>query len=411
MNEFDLIIIGAGPAGLICAIEAADPETRICILEKNNRPGRKLLISGSGRCNVTHGGPIADFLTHYGAAGRFLRPALYGFSNDDLAVFFKKRNCPLTETEDGKIFPASQRAEDILEVLLAEAKQRDVSIHYNRKVESVSHGTTGFQIISEKEDYRAAHLVIAAGGMSYPGTGSTGDGYELAASLGHHIADPLPALTPVLAEKYPYHDCAGISIKDAQVTLYRDGRKQTSTRGDILFTHRGLSGPGILDFSRHVSPADTLTVSLLPDWRREALEKHLVEKSSSAGRRSLKSIITEQGLPERLARQLFLFLNIPIEIKMGEVSRPQRGRISEHLTAHPFTVERLGNFNEAMVTAGGTSLKEINSKTMESKLVEGLFFAGEVMDIDGDTGGYNLQAAFSTGALAGRNSKKARGGS
>jgi len=402
MNQFDVIIIGAGPAGLLCAIEAAARGYSTCILEKNHRPGKKLLLSGSGRCNITHSGTIDDFLPRYGKGRRFLRAALHGFTNHDLTGFLRKRGCPVTTTEGGKIFPASQHAGDVLEVFLSEADRQGVTIFYDRKAAGVSRQTDCFFIDTGEEVFHAAHLVIATGGISYPGTGSTGDGYELARSLGHGIVEPLPALTPVIVREYRYRDCAGISIRDAEIHLYHGGKKKASSAGDILFTHRGLSGPGILDFSRHIRPGDLLKVSLLPARGRDELEKHLIEQGRGAGKTSLKKTITDLGLPERLARHILKILEIPENIKMGEVSRTFRGSLLDHVTAHPFPVERLGNFNEAMVTAGGVSRDEINQKTMESKLVPGLYFAGEVIDIDGDTGGYNLQAAFSTGALAGR---------
>ena len=409
MDFYELLIIGAGPAGLFCAIEAAAGGASVCILEKNNTPGKKLLISGSGRCNVTHTGEPADFMNHFGSAERFLRPALYGFTGHDLIEFLRERGCPVMTTDEGKIFPASEKAADILVVLLTEAAAQGVTIIRKEKVEKVHRDSNGFLIETATEKYAARNLAITTGGMSYPGTGSTGDGYRLARSLGHTVVQPRPALTPLIIKDYRYRDCAGISIPRAAITLYRENKKTINTTGDILFTHRGLSGPGILDFSRHITPGDRLTVSLVPDLQRHELEKILIEKGRKGGKTSLKNTLTETGIPERLARLILEGNEIPGDMKMGEVSRLQRGMILELLTAHPFTVQETGSFHTAMVTAGGIMLSEINPKTMESKIVPGLYFAGEVMDIDGDTGGYNLQAAFSTGILAGRSFLKGSG--
>lgn len=306
------------------------------------------------------------------------------------------------EKDNGKIFPRSEKAGDILQVLLDEIYSSGVTINYNSTVQKITPIQDGFTAETEKNSFQSAGIIISTGGKSYPGTGSSGDGYRLGASLGHTIVDPVPALTPVLVDEYPYRECAGISIRETQISLYRDGKKINSSNGDVLFTHRGLSGPGILDFSRHLNTGDTLAISLLPSIKEEELQKFLAEKSRSAGKKTVKGFLSTLEIPEGLLKHLLALLQIPAEMKAAEISRKQRTLLTENLLRHKFMIKSLGNFNEAMVTAGGISLEEINPKTMESKLVPRLYFAGEIIDIDGDTGGYNLQAAFSTGILAGK---------
>ena len=405
-NNYDCIVIGAGPAGLSTAIEAASEGARVCLLEKNEKPGQKLLISGSGRCNITHGGPFEDFLPRYGHASRFLKTALYAFSNKDLSAFFSERGCPLTEYENGKIFPRSEKAADILEVLMQEAKKETVTFCFHHGVKRIIKAEKGFTVEASNTGFQSDAVILATGGKSYPGTGSSGDGYRLAASLGHSIIDPVPALAPVYVKDYAFKNCAGISLADREIFLFRDGKKVSSHRGDILFTHRGLSGPGILDFSRHIRSGDMLKINFLTPPGPDEFNQNIIAAGRQKGKKSLKNFLAGNGIPEALSQQVLSVLMLPGEKKLAEISRSQRQALVEGLTLHPFLVESTGNFNDAMVTAGGISLKEINAKTMQSKLVRGLFFAGEVMDMDGETGGYNLQAAFSTGVLAGKSFRR-----
>ena len=269
-EEADLIIIGAGPAGLFCAIKAAGSihddrkkhNSRIIVLEKKGTPGRKLLISGSGRSNITHGGDIQDFFSHYGEHGRFLRPALLSFKNKDIVSFFAEKGLAMIEEESGKIFPATGRSKDVLDILVRECEARRISLQCGQKALSISkkdHGSedgsddrfkhgieSGFEVATEDGSYRSPLLVIATGGCSYPATGSSGDGYRFARDLGHNIIEPGPALTPIFIKDYPFRELAGVSIPDVQVSLQHSEKTLTNC-GDILFTHEGLSGPAILD--------------------------------------------------------------------------------------------------------------------------------------------------------------------
>ncbi|MGC9514033.1 aminoacetone oxidase family FAD-binding enzyme [Methanocrinis sp.] len=404
----DLIVIGAGPAGLFCAASASGDGVKVLVLEKKRSPGRKLLVSGSGRCNITHDGEIRSFLDHYGDAGRFLRPALLGFTNRDLVAFFEDRGLPMIRMEGGKLFPETQRSRDVLEVLVEECEAQKVDIKGGKTVTSVEklgegevEGGGRFLVACGDERHRSRLLVIACGGRSYPATGSTGDGYSFARSLGHSIAEIGPALTPVRIKDYPFSKLAGISLTSASISIFR-GKKVKEQNGDVLFTHQGLSGPGILDLSRSIRAGDVLRVSFVGDKNREDLEQWLRDRSQKDGARNLRSVLADLGLPARLAARVLEIVEIPQDLKCASMTREMRIGLVDRLSGFPLVVEELGGFDSAMVTRGGVSLKEVDSKTMESKLVDGLYFAGEVLDVDGDTGGYNLQAAFSTGILAAR---------
>ncbi len=389
-----MLIIGAGPAGLACGIAASRYEKTV-VLEKNPRPGVKLRMAGSGQCNLTHGGPVESFLQRYGdpKKARFVKPALFSFTNDDTVDFFEDRDLPLVERGDGKVFPESLRSDDVLGVMLAELRKNGGTLRTEIVVREVKRIDGGFRVETDSETFFPERLTIATGGFTYPTTGSTGDGYGIAGKLGHRIVSPRPALAPVVVVDYPFADSAGHSFKNVPVDLYRDEKKIEKSRGDVLLTHHGLSGPGILDLSRYVESGDTLRIPLGDP--SVDLEPLLV------GKKLLRNALAPFGVPERLLQQLFVTLEIPADISTSEVGRPMRNRLKDALTGFSYRVLRLGRVNEAMVTAGGVALDEVNRQTMESRLVPGLFFCGEVLDVDGDCGGYNIQFALSSGFLAG----------
>jgi len=401
----DLIVIGAGPAGLFCAANASGKGRKILILEKKKSPGRKLLVSGSGRCNLTHDDDIRSFLDHYGDHGRFLRPALLCFTNLDLIAFFEERDLAMIRMDGGKVFPETQSSRDVLKVLIEECEARNVDIECGKTVTSIRKSVDGFEVTCGDQAYRSRLLVIACGGRSYPATGSTGDGYDFARAFGHSIAEIGPALAPVRIKDYPFSKLAGISFPDAEVSIFR-GKKVKEHHGDVLFTHEGLSGPGILDLSRHIRAGDVLKVSFVGAKKREDLERWLRDRSQEGGARNLRSVLMDLEIPTRMTAKILEISGIPQDLKCAQMTRDMRIILADHLTGFPMVVEELGGFDSAMVTRGGVNLLEVNSKTMESKLVRGLYFAGEVLDVDGDTGGYNLQAAFSTGILAARSIQK-----
>lgn len=398
MTEVDVIVIGGGPAGLFAAVNIKK-DRKVLLLEKNETPGKKLLISGSGRCNVTHSGDTRDFFNHYGHNHRFLRSALKAFSNDDLVNFFRERGLYTTVDKNGKVFPAAGNAAAVLDLLLTGCKKNKVTVRCSEEVLEIEKRETGFRMRTKIDEYTCTKLVITTGGKSYPSSGSTGAGYRFAENVGHTVVPPKPALTPVYLRDYSFAEISGISLTHRTVSLYRGNKKIKEHRGDIGFTHKGLSGPGILDFSRYIEPGDTLKINLV-DRGEEDFRGDFTAAVEKEGKRSVKRYLTRFDLPERLILLILGELNIDPAETLSNINKKNRTGLIELFTAYPFIVERLGGFDIAMVTRGGISLTEVSSKTMESKLVKNLFFAGEVLDIDGDTGGYNIQAAFSTGYLA-----------
>lgn len=418
----DALIIGGGPAGLMTALAAADAGcAAIAVLEKMPAPGRKLLASGSSRCNLTHAGGMDDFLTHYGDASRFVKPCLLSYTNAMLCDFFTTRGVPLTERENGKIFPSSERSADILRALLDACRERGIIIHTNAPARDIVPDENGFAVHGAAQTFSARSVCIATGGITYPATGSTGDGYALARQPGlvardlaarpcvprHTIIDPAPALTPVEVDKYPCAHLAGIALR-CGFALLRNGRKAHAYEGDILFTHTGLSGPGILDASRYMLPGDTITLNAAGFDDEAACDADLAARFAAQGKRTAKSIITHYGLPERLCLHLLAHSAIAPDALCATIDRAKRKSLARALTALPFIIASLGDERIAMVTRGGVNRAEVNPKTMESRLTPGLFFAGEVLDVDGDTGGYNLQFAFSSGFMAGKSIARRR---
>lgn len=405
MEQYDVIVIGGGPAGLFAAIasqgQGGNGLRKVLLLEKNPKPGRKLRLSGAGQCNFTHGGDIKDFLSHYGENGRFLKRALYNFSNQDLIKFFKARGLDFVENPEGKIFPITMKAEDVLEVLLKECDKKAIDILCNHRVERIVKDADIFHVYTAGREYRGKYVIIATGGMSYPSTGSTGDGYGWARNLGHSISKPAPALTPLYIKDHPFSELSGISFQAINISLWREGKKMKDWQGDVLITHRGLSGPGILNYSRYVLPGDIIKLSFVSAKNEEEFNRQFISLFQDHGKSLVKNALKNIPIPERLMQKLMELSDISEKVQCAQLDRERRKKLAGLLYGFPLEVERLGDFNIAMVTRGGISLKEVNPNTMESRLVPGLFFVGEVLDIDGDTGGYNIQAAASTGWLAG----------
>jgi len=398
----DLIVAGAGPAGLFAAIQAAKNHQNkdIIILEKNSSAGKKLLISGSGQCNLTHAGDISLFFDHYGENYTFLMGPLYTFDNQKLMHFFENRGIEFRKARGGKIFPKSNKASDILNVLLKEAKSKNIKIIYDTTIKKVNYNNKLFEIKSENKIYKSKYFLLATGGKSFPKTGSTGDGFSIAKNLGHKIVDPRPALAPVVIKNYQFKMLSGISLRNKRISLWRDGQLLKSWSDDLLLTHRGLSGPGIINYSRYMKKGDLLKIKLLK-YSQEELEKNLLKRIEREGRLNLLNLLIKYPLAQRLIEKILEIANIDGSQNAAHLRKDQRREITELFSSLEFEIKSLADFNQSMVTKGGIDLNEINPQTMESKIINNLFAAGEILDIDGDTGGYNLQAAFSTSYLAG----------
>lgn len=403
--EKTVLIIGGGPAGLFAALAAAEAGAAVTLLERNARPGAKLLLSGAGQCNCTHAGPLEDFFNHYGDHGAFLRPALGALSNTELCRRFTELGVPVADRGDGKVFPVSEKANDLLTALEKACREAGVTLRNRERVRTVERTETGFAVTTDsaRHDvgrYEAAALIIATGGRSYPKTGSTGDGCDFAAALGHTIVPLTPALCGILCRDHWLAEATGLALPGCTVRLLRDGAVIKEQIDDALVTPWGLSGPALLHLCRWVRPGDTLalTPAGLDAARLAALPDFCY---SAAGKQNLRRVIHECGLPLRLAELLCRREGLDPARRAAEIGKKQLTALAASCREMRLTVADTRGWEEAMATAGGVSLAEVDPETMQSKIIPGLFFAGEVLDIDGDSGGYNIQAACATGRLAG----------
>lgn len=390
VKNISTIIIGAGPAGLMAG---SFIKGSALILEKNKRAGLKLLISGSGQCNITHSGSVEEFLTHFGKKSLFLKPSLYEFSNKDTVSFFESENVPLITRFDGKVFPESLKSTDILNVLLKSVKSAGNSIKYNSTVKSAEKTDDGFHVATESCKYICSKLIISVGGKSYPSTGSSGDGYAFAEKLEHPVLKPIPGLSPVSIKNHFLSSLSGISFPGISLSQWRDGKKLNNYSGDLLITHNGLSGPVILDNSRYFQSKDDLKVEFADKRNNLNDFKNDIRKQ---GNQSLKKYLKKYSLPQRLTEKIIEISGVSADKNCADLNNTELKNIYSNLVSFPFSISAVGGFKTAMVTAGGIDLSFVNPKTMESKIHKGLYFAGEILDIDGDSGGYNLQAALST---------------
>lgn len=414
-NDVEVSIVGAGPAGLFCAYTLASRGIRVRVYEKTGKAGVKLLVSGSGKCNVSNTAPLDRFFRSYGDKGNFVKPALLSFPPSALITFFEERGLPLTEVNDGKLFPSTMRARDVLGVLLSACESTGVEIVYNSWVSGIVREGDDFSVKAGERIDHSRFLVITAGGKSWPRTGSSGDGSTLASALGQPVVEQRPALVPLYPADYDCGGAAGTALNTVEIRLLRDGKVIARGEGDVLFTHTGLSGPGVLDISRYCLPGDILSINLVTGLRADEVSPEIQKRCAQAPKKTLKNILCGLGIPESLvvvvlgraqARLPDLQARLPdkpvrlIETTGAELTKQARSTLAAIMTDFSFLIERTGSFEEAMATAGGVDTAYVDPKTMASRLVSGLYFAGETLDVDGDTGGFNIQFAFSSAFLA-----------
>lgn len=403
-------IIGGGAAGLMAAITAAQNGAQVTLFEKNQKIGRKLYITGKGRCNVTNNCGKAEMLESVPQNNRFLYSALDAFSPADTMAFFEKLGVPLKTERGGRVFPVSDRAADIVDALFAEIKRCGVRLR-TEPVCELSKQAQGFCVLTGKDartgqEYTADRLIIATGGASYPLTGSTGDGYRFAQGFGHTIMTPRPSLVPLTEAGALCRNLMGLSLRNVVVRVYENSKRIYQEQGEMLFTHFGVSGPLILSASAHMRKwgecAYHLEIDLKPALDEKTLDNRLLSDFEKYRNSDFQNALGDL-LPRKLIPEMIAASKIDPHKKVHSITKDERRGLLRLLKSFPLALSGTRPLDEAIITAGGICVREVSPKSMESKKQAGLFFAGEILDVDAYTGGFNLQIAWSTGYLAGRN--------
>lgn len=407
-EQFDVAVIGAGPAGMMAAIRAAQKGARVALIEKKKQSGAKLLMAGNGRCNLTNDeNDTLKLCQKYGQNGKFMLSCFRAFGPKATREFFAKNDVPTKVEKDGRIFPESEQGKDVLETLVKILKENGVTFLYDSDV--INFDLDRGKIIKlnlKKREIVAKNYIIATGGKSYPLTGSTGDGYVWAKKMGHTITTPRPILTPIRIKEDWVGDLQGVSVSSVRLSTYQNNKKKFFQEGELMFAHFGLSGPLALNVSREISQLlkDDAEIKLIVDLKPyltfEQLDEILRKDFEKKGNLKLESCLGDLFTP-KLHDFLLRYSGLDITKHAAKISKKERQKLVSLFKGLEMHVESLFGFERAMVTGGGISTKEIDSKTMKSKIIENLFFAGEIIDVDGPTGGYNLQMCWSTGHVAG----------
>lgn len=407
MSIYDIAVAGAGPAGTMAAIRAGQLNKSVALLERNDRIGRKILITGKGRCNVTNTAPLDDFLSRFGKDGAFFRTAFSKLSNEDLIDFFKVKGLELKAERQGRVFPITDNAMSIVETLKVYLSENNVDIRYNARIKKVRQEGGIFSIdLTEGGTVEAKKVILAMGGASYKATGSSGDGFVIAKELGHAITVLRPGLVPLRTEETWTKEVQGLTLKNIRLTFTYGKKKIVSEIGELLFTHFGVSGPLILDLSAYITglleeyPRIGLFIDLKPGLEPKQIENKILAEIRLLGKKEIKNFL-KLFLPVNLIPIFARLANLDPDKKANQITQEGRRAMIATFKAMPLTIVGSLPIEEAMVTCGGVTKAEINPRTMESKIVPGLYFAGEIIDGSASSGGYNLQQAFSTGYLAG----------
>lgn len=406
MTEFaDVVVVGAGAAGLMAAVAAGRAGARVFLVEKNKKPGVKILMSGGSRCNITHNCDNMGIIKSFGPKGKFLHSALAGFGTRDAVAFFEAAGVPTKVEETGKVFPVSNRAHHVLEALVAEVEKTGGVFHYLEPCKAIEPVGSDLEVVTQARTIQAKAVILTTGGQSFPGCGTTGDGYGLAKRLGHTIIPTRPALVPLALRESWVAEMAGLTISDVMLTLWEGGKEIGKSRGSNLFTHQGISGPAPLNLTRHHAAWNqpnslSLSMDFLPGNSTQEVDAWLRDESVAHGRQLL-SVVLSGRLPRGLADRVLAESGLAVDRRAAALSKEDRRRMVDNIKGLRFGILRDLGFEKAEVTSGGVNLREVDSRTMKSMKHPSLYLAGEILDLDGPIGGYNFQSAWSTGWLAG----------
>lgn len=406
MKAYHVAVIGGGAAGCMAAIHAGQCGSSVAFIERNNSLCNKVIISGGGKCNFTNTASLDEFLKRIEPNGEFFRTAFSRFFNKELIGFFHDKGLTHKVEDKGRVLPVTGNARSLVSVLQEYLRENKADIFYNKRVVSVKPSDGGF-VLAGQNDWRilCGKVILAAGGISYPATGSTGDGFNIAKKLGHTITALDPGLVPLKIKESFVKQLQGLSFYNVSVTVYRGSGKRVYDSGELLFTHFGLSGPLVLDMSADAAvllktqKEIKITIDFIPDINKESFDVILIGKMADNGKLQIHNFMQE-FLPKRMSEVFLAKAGISFKKEVNKITKKERERITGLLKEFPLTIIGTLNIDEAMVTAGGVSMKEINPRTLESKIIAGLYFAGEIIQGAGISGGYNLQLAFSTGYLA-----------
>lgn len=406
--KYNLIVIGGGPAGMMAAGRAAEKGASVLLLEKNDRLGRKLLITGKGRCNISHHEfNNRDLISVFGENSDFLFSSFSKFSVPETLFFFNNRGLETKVERGNRIFPESDNSEDVLDILIDYMKEGNVKIQTKAEVTEIVYKKNKIEkiIVNNHEELIADNYLIATGGLSYPGTGSTGDGYDWAENMGHEVIDPAPALVGIIVVERWIKELQGLSLKNVEISIWQNDKKVDSRFGEALFTHEGLSGPIILDMSKEIGKSLKkgllkLKIDFKPALDYPTLDKRLIKDFKANSNKEFRNSLGKL-LPQKLIPIIISMSNIDSYKKVNGITKEERKTLLHLLKEFTLNIERIDGFNRAVVTCGGVDLHDIDPKTLKSKLVDDLYFAGEVLDLDAPTGGYNLQLAWTSGWVVG----------
>ena len=433
MQEYKIAVIGGGPAGIMAAIKAAQelgPKS-VCIIEKNESLGKKLLMTGGGRCNITNNTPIHDQLNYYNKNKNFLKHALYTLPQEKLLALFEEKDLEFHQEDNKRVFPDSEDAHDILDILEEYLEELEVDTHTNCPINAndIEHELNEnmepvFLIETDKLSLNASKIIVSTGGITYPNTGSTGDGYKIASKMNHTITDIKPGLVSFNVDDFLLGSMSGLALNDVEIS-FKDKKKKVSVRGDILISHFGLTGPAVIDLSNKLIEksnfsvldeglnlkddgeleelelyTNKISIDFCPDLTEEEIKDKITKDTPNNGTLKIKNYM-KNFLPSNFIDYFLMKLDISPNKTMANITKKDKNKIAENLKRHSIEIESL-EMDLAKVTIGGVKSKEIDSKTLQSRFVDGLYFAGEILEVAGPTGGYNLQIAFSTGYLAGQ---------